>query len=76
MSEKLIIVNHTDLPMESVLSLAQRVVKLGRISNDAKQYCYCTIIRENGAEYSILSDLNTKSDKLTIYKETTPCEPS
>jgi len=68
-SEKLIIQNDSDLKMEDVLGLSQYVVKMGRISG--KQYCYLTSITVDGNEYHIVSDLNKRSDKLTIYKAKT-----
>lgn len=65
---KLILENRTDLPMVDFLRLAQKVVSMGRISNDDKQYCYLTSFTIDGQEYHIISDLNEKSDKLTFYK--------
>lgn len=65
---KLILDNRTDLSMEDFLALAQRVVAQGRLSNEGKQYCYLTATTIEGQEYHIVSDLNEKSDKLTIYK--------
>jgi hypothetical protein len=68
-SEKLIIQNDSDLKMEDVLGIAQYVVKMGRISG--KQYCYLTSLKVDGTEYHVVSDLNKKSDKLTVYKAKT-----
>ena len=65
---KLILENRTDLPMLDFLRLAQKVVSIGRISKNNKQYCYLTSFRIDGQEYYIVSDLNEKSDKLTFYK--------
>ena len=65
---KLILENHTDLPMDVFFKLAQEVINMGRISNDDKQYCYLTAFNIDGLEYHIVSDLNKKSDKLTLYK--------
>ena len=65
---KLILENRTDLPMVDFLRLAQKVVSMGRISNDDKQYCYLTAFAIDGQEYHIGSDINEKSDKLTFYK--------
>jgi hypothetical protein len=66
--KKLILVNETDLPMTDFLVLALEVVKSGRLSNNGKQYCYLTSFDVNGSEYHVVSDLNEKSDKLTLYK--------
>ena len=65
---KLILVNDSDLSMESFMAMAQRVVKLGLISKDNKQYCYLSVYEVEGKEYHIVSDLNAKSHRLTIYK--------
>jgi hypothetical protein len=67
-ANKLILVNTTDLPMVDFLRLAQEVIKMGRISNYNKQYCYVTSFTADADEYHIVSDLNEKSDKLTLYK--------
>ena len=67
---KLILENRTDLKMLDFLRLAQEVVSMGRISNYNKQYCYATSFTIDGQEYHIVSDLNEKSDKLTLYKRT------
>jgi hypothetical protein len=39
---KIIIKNQTEMDDISVLTLVQRVIKNGRISNNGKQYCYLT----------------------------------
>jgi hypothetical protein len=65
---KLILENKSDLTTIEFIRLAQTVILMGRISNDNKQYCYMTSFIINGEEYHIVSDLNEKSDKLTIYK--------
>jgi hypothetical protein len=64
---KLILENRTNLPMVVFLKLAQKVVSMGRISNNDKQYCYLTTFIIDGQEYYIVSSLNEKSDKLTLY---------
>lgn len=66
--DKLILENKTELPMVDFLTLAIDVIKMGRISNDEKQFCYLTSYNIEGEEYHIVSDLNKKSDKLTLYK--------
>lgn len=66
--KKLILVNESDLPMTDFLVLALEVVKSGRLSNNSKQYCYFTSFTITGGVYCIVSDLNEKSDKLTLYK--------
>jgi hypothetical protein len=68
MKTKLILENQSDLTMQDFLALASEVIKMGRISNDSKQYCYLSSFEVNNNEYHIVSDLNAKSDRLTIYK--------
>ena len=65
---KLILDNQTDLPMEDFLTLAKKVIQMGRISNNNKQFCFLTSFIIDWEEYHIVSDLNKKSDKLTFYK--------
>ena len=67
-SNKLILENQTELPMADFLRLALEVVNMGRCSNHEKQYCYLTSFSINEEEYHIVSDINPKSDKLTLYK--------
>lgn len=54
--------------MSLFLGLASSVIDMGRISNDGKQYCYVSSFYIEGQDYFIASDLNKKSDKLTLYK--------
>ena len=67
---KLILENRSDLPMEVFLEKAISVLELGRVSNG--QYCYLVSFtmddEGNDREYHIVSDLNKKSDKLTLYE--------
>ena len=66
--EKLIINNQSDLSMIDVMRLISEIISWGRISKEGKQYCYVTSNIINKAEYHIISDVNKKSDKFTIYK--------
>ena len=65
---KLILQNDSDLHVDIFLDLVKQVLALGRISNDGKQYCYLSSFKVLDDEYHIVSDLNEKSDKLTLYK--------
>ena len=67
-SEKLILENYTDLPMETFLRFALEVVKMGRVSNNDRQYCWVTTFEIDGKTYVVSSKLNKKSDKLTLYE--------
>lgn len=69
MMQKLIIDNRTELPMEVVLHYIIKVVKLGRISNNNRQYCGAVVVSIDNYGYVIYSDLNKKSDKFIIYKQ-------
>ena len=66
---KLIIDNRTDRPMSEILIYAKEVVQMGRQSNYKKQYCYLSVYKTTkDTELHIASDLNKKSDRLTIYE--------
>lgn len=67
--EKIIIKNESELPMTKVLNLVDEVMKMGRISNNNKQYCYLTVFEIEGLKYQIVTDLRKKSDVFTIYKQ-------
>lgn len=64
---KIIIKNQTEIDDISVLTLVQRVIKNGRISNNNKQYCYLTSFDIDGKEYHIVTDLRKCSDVFTFY---------
>lgn len=72
MKTKLILENKSDLTMQDFLILASEIIKMGRISNDSKQYCYLSSFEVGENEYHVVSDLNEKSDKLTLYKVQKP----
>jgi len=61
--EKLIIENHTDLPMAEVLSYVKAVLLQGRISGDNNQYCYHSGF-EDGVVISTIR--NEKSDRFVL----------
>ena len=66
--DKIIVKNQTELSMISVLELVKKVIEIGRISNNGKQYCYLTSFNIENTEYHIVTDLRQKSDVFTIYK--------
>ena len=51
----------------SVLTLVQKVIKRGRISNYGKQYCYLTALEIENKHYHIVTDLRKCSDVFTFY---------
>lgn len=65
---KIIIHNRTDLKDQEVLPLISKVIQMGRISNDGKQYCYLTTFKIDGEEYHVVTDLRKRSDVFTFYK--------
>lgn len=66
--DKLIIENRTDLSMVEAMPYINRVLEMGRISNDNKQYCYATTFYP---DFVVCSDLNKKSDRLILTKTPT-----
>ena len=64
---KLIIKNQTDIDDFSVLTLVQRVIKEGRISNNGKQYCYLTCFEIKNKEYHMVTNLLKCYDVFTFY---------
>lgn len=65
--EKLIIVNKTDLPMSTILRMANGVITMGRISDDGKSYCYVSTFEKDGVV--CCAQKNKASDTLTFFKE-------
>ena len=63
---KLIIENRTELTDLDAVRLAGKVIKIGRVSNNGKQYCYGTGVHFEGKDYMIYTNLNKKSDKFVI----------
>lgn len=70
--DKIIIQNDSGLSICDCLVLVQRIVKMGRISNNNTQYAYLTCFNIDGSVYHVVSDINKRSDKFTIYKASTP----
>ena len=68
---KLIIDNQTKgLSDYDCLAYVQKVISMGRISNNEKQYCYATTFdTEVSGVISVYTDLNKKSDKFTIMQK-------
>lgn len=65
---KIIIKNQTELSMIDVLELVKKVIKMGRISNNDKQYCYLTYIEIANKKYHLVTDLRKCSDVFTLYE--------
>ena len=63
---KIIIENHSELPMDIVLVIVGKVMAEGRVSNNGKQYCYFTTFRGGEFDTGVATDLNKCSDKFTV----------
>ena len=71
MKERLIINNRSGKSMLEIMPYINGVIKGGRISNDGKQYSYVTMfILSDDSKIVVFSDLNKKSDRLTVIHET------
>ena len=64
MAEKFIIRNHTDLPMNKALEFIGEIVKMGKISENGKSYCYGVRI----GEVCISAKRNKKSHAFTVWE--------
>lgn len=68
MANKLIIQNNTGLTDLKCLDFVKEVIKMGRISNEGKQYCYVTAFEYGDKNYQISTVLNKKSDLFIFYE--------
>ena len=59
---KIIIKNQTEMDDISVLTLVQRVIKNGRISNNGKQYCYLTSFEIENKLQRLIKSLEQKKE--------------
>jgi len=67
---KIIIHNQSEISDIAVIKAVTSVIKMGRISNNNKQYCYLTCFEIDNIEYHIATDLRKCSDVFTFYKVT------
>ena len=65
---RIIINNRSNLSDLTALELVSDVIKIGRISNNDKQYCYLSSFKIEGKEHHIVTDLRKKSDSFIIYE--------
>jgi hypothetical protein len=66
---KIIIYNNSRLSDSDALDCVKNVINEGRISNDNKQYCYLSILRNDSddiPDIAVSTDLNKNSDKFII----------
>lgn len=66
--KKLIIENKTDLSLNNIFTFVHSIISSGRISNNGTQYCYLTAFELHNRVFRVVTDLNKKSDKFTIYE--------
>lgn len=64
--EKLIIENRSALTMAQILPYVERVISMGRISDNNTAYCYVTTFT-NGL--IIAANRNDKSDRFVVYEK-------
>ena len=70
MTERLIIDNRAAIPMSEALEYAIEVVKMGRISDGGKSYCYATQFgRGPGVRVVVVANRNKRSDRLLLYMQ-------
>lgn len=62
---KIIIQNDTNLSDEEVFRRVAGVIRMGRISNDGKQYCYHSAFKDG---IVVITHLNKKSDRFVIIR--------
>jgi len=67
---RIIINNRSRLTDKEAILQVYKVVEMGRISNNDKQYCYLTSFGEGKNEFHIATDLRKGSDSFTIYNPT------
>lgn len=65
----MIIKNYTEIADVEVMNIVIEVIKMGRISNNDKQYCYLTTCIINEEVYVLVTDLRKCSDVFTFYKQ-------
>lgn len=61
---KIIIDNRTELSDYEALSYVNKVIEMGKVSNDGKQYAYAVLFET----FSIACFLNKKSIRFVIHK--------
>jgi len=71
---KLIIENRSKATDQQALDCVKKVIDMGRISNDGKQYCYAStleIVDITGKNRVLVyTDLNKKSDRFVVIDYT------
>lgn len=67
MSEKIIIENRTYLPMGTVLGFVQRVIDMGKVSENGKSYCYITTFKN--VPIAVSARRNKASDSFVVWEQ-------
>lgn len=63
---RIIINNNSSAGDDVAVALVLDVVNEGRISNNGKQYCYCTKYSINGFKLMVIPSINKGSDSFQI----------
>lgn len=70
---RIIIDNQSDLNLSDALHLVNKVIKMGKVSNNGEQHCYLTVITfligNKEAKYIVATMLNRKSEKFIVYND-------
>lgn len=70
--EKIIIENRTEFKIETILPFIESVLKMGRISDNGKQYCYLSRFEEARGAIMVATDRNKQSDRFVVYRDPQP----
>lgn len=70
-----IIHNRAGITDIQALQVVLEVVKMGRVSNNNRQYSYATTFEHGDEQIVVLTDLNKNSDRFTIHGNSSPEDP-
>lgn len=66
---KILITNDAGVSDLRAMNLVSEVIKLGRLSDDCKQYCYVTTFKDTNGDISVSARrTRTGSDTFIIFK--------
>ena len=64
MTEKIIIDNRTDKPMQDILPYVQSVINMGRVSGNETSYCYVSKFKD---DVMVAAEKNKASDTFIVW---------
>ena len=70
--EKIIIENRTNYRTVTILPFIESVLKMGRISDNKKQYCYISRFEGAYGVIMVATGRNKKSDRFVVYQDVQP----